>query len=91
MDRFRSDLFELINRLKGIEIHSPFVDAYLQDTAFMRKEIYRREVLTPIKLLEVILNSNPEQRHPFGKVAVVVPKNALGIPMAKAVSASHLV
>jgi acyl-CoA reductase-like NAD-dependent aldehyde dehydrogenase len=91
MDRFRSDLLELINRLKEIEIHSPFVDAYLQDTAFTRREIYRREVLTPIKLLEVILNSNPEKRHPLGKVAVVVPKNALGIPMAKAVAASHLV
>ncbi|NJM76940.1 MAG: hypothetical protein HC852_15565 [Acaryochloridaceae cyanobacterium RU_4_10] len=90
MDRLRSDLLELIDRLKGLEIHSPFVDAYLQDTAFTRKEIYRREVLTPIKLLEVILNSKVEKRHPLGKVAIVVPKNALGIPMAKAVAASHL-
>jgi acyl-CoA reductase-like NAD-dependent aldehyde dehydrogenase len=90
MDRFKKDLFELINRLKEIELYSPFVDAYLQDTAFTRKEIYRREVLTPVKLLEVILNSNTEKRRPLGKVAIVVPKNALGIPMAKAVAASHL-
>jgi acyl-CoA reductase-like NAD-dependent aldehyde dehydrogenase len=99
MNRPRSDLLKLINNLRDENIHAPFVNAFVQDTGFVKKEVYRREILTPTKLLEDIANSNYLKRNnlthlshniPLGKIAIVLPKNSLGIPLAKAVGASHL-
>jgi acyl-CoA reductase-like NAD-dependent aldehyde dehydrogenase len=71
---------------------SEFIDAYVNDTAFARKAVEGREIVVPKKLL--LLQREEEsiltERTPLGTVVVLVPKNSIGLTIAKAIASSYL-
>jgi succinate-semialdehyde dehydrogenase/glutarate-semialdehyde dehydrogenase len=68
------------------------IEAYMADTAFLRRDVVQREISTPSRLCSLpLLGARPvREGAPLGKVAVVVPKNSLGLTIAKAVVGSYL-
>jgi acyl-CoA reductase-like NAD-dependent aldehyde dehydrogenase len=88
----RERLQSLALRLAEEPFRSEFIDAYIRDTAFARKAIEGREVVVPNKLL--LLQREEEsiltERTPLGTVAVLVPKNSIGLTLAKAIASSYL-
>jgi acyl-CoA reductase-like NAD-dependent aldehyde dehydrogenase len=76
-----------------------FLKAYLSDTAFTRSNIYHREIIAPQSLVNLLTEVpllytadglNIRARQPIGKVAVLLPKNGIGITAAKALASSFL-
>jgi acyl-CoA reductase-like NAD-dependent aldehyde dehydrogenase len=74
-----------------------FIGAYLEDTAFLRSNIYEREILAPQGLINTLIseatglgNHNIMSRRPLGKVAILLPKNGIGITAAKSLASSFL-
>ncbi len=68
------------------------VQAYIEDTGFLRADVIKREILAPAQLLAL-----PDWQHPrlgsrtsLGKVAVMVPKNGIGLILAKAIVSSYI-
>lgn len=90
---FRNNqLQKLADYMLSDEFSEGFCDAYISDTAFVKKDVYKREILTPASLLKLIREQEnyPLQRKPLGKVAVLIPKNSLGLTLAKAIASSYL-
>ncbi len=71
------------------------VQAYVADTAFRVEDVEHREVRTPAALCALagaggIDLARIAERRPLGKVAVVVPRNSVGLTIAKAVVGAYL-
>lgn len=69
-----------------------FVDAYIRDTGFTWREVWAREIATPARLLRLQAEQTAGEtgRLPVGQVAVMMPKNSLGLTLAKAVASAYL-
>jgi succinate-semialdehyde dehydrogenase/glutarate-semialdehyde dehydrogenase len=68
------------------------VEAYVHDTAFRVADATHREVITPATLCKLPLLEARAVRDalPLGKVAVIVPRNSVGLTIAKAVVGAYL-
>jgi succinate-semialdehyde dehydrogenase/glutarate-semialdehyde dehydrogenase len=68
------------------------IRAYVGDTAFRVEDATHRELTTPAALcgLPVLDNIIPDGAEPLGTVAVVVPRNSVGLTIAKAVVGAWL-
>jgi acyl-CoA reductase-like NAD-dependent aldehyde dehydrogenase len=97
----KQSLKNLGDFLQDVSSHRRFIKAYIQDTGFVHSQVVKRELFAPSTLLRMAGNKNDivsqsgldisyGDRRALGKVAVLLPKNALGLTMAKAVAASHL-
>ena len=66
--------------------------AYVSDTAFRVADATHREVTTPATLCKLPLLEARTLRdvQPLGKVAVIVPRNSVGLTIAKAVVRAYL-
>jgi acyl-CoA reductase-like NAD-dependent aldehyde dehydrogenase len=93
------DLVRLSLTLRDERKMARFIDAYIEDTAFVRTDVYQRELIAPAAVLESTGQPNPfvepfgvriEARAPVGKVAVLLPKNGLGLTMCKSIAAAYL-
>jgi len=69
-----------------------FVDAYIHDTGFTWRDVMTREIETPAQLLRLQVEQAAREtgRRPVGTVAVMMPKNSLGLTVAKAVASAYL-
>lgn len=94
-------LKNLADDLRMVDSHKRLIEAYIQDTGFLYSHVVNRELLVPAALVELAGKPNnflgslkPDinylQRHALGKVAILLPKNALGLTMSKAVTASYM-
>lgn len=68
------------------------VSAYVHDTSFRWEDATHREITTPATLCKLPLLEARSLREaaPLGKVAVVVPRNSVGLTIAKAVVGAYL-
>lgn len=78
--------------------NNTFIEAYLKETAFTYQDIVRREVEVPQKLIRLFVSMAEgkhakewEERHSLGSVAILLPKNGIGLTAAKSLSSSFLV
>jgi acyl-CoA reductase-like NAD-dependent aldehyde dehydrogenase len=85
-------LKRLAARFGSAEFQEALIEAYVKDTAFLRTDVIKREILTPARLLALPrqIGLGLESRKALGKVAVMVPKNSLGLTLAKAIASSYL-
>jgi acyl-CoA reductase-like NAD-dependent aldehyde dehydrogenase len=88
----RQNLLRVAEKLLDPTFRERLIEAYIADTAFLRADVIKREIITPAKLLSLPCPWGPELelRNPLGKVAVMVPKNSLGLTLAKAIASSYL-
>jgi len=82
----------LADYLKNEIFVESFSKAYFKDTAFLIKDIISREINTPYELLKTERDNigSIQDRKPLGTVSVLMPKNSLGLTLAKAVASSFL-
>lgn len=86
------DLLRLADYLSDEEFRRAFTSAYIADTSFTCRDVLSREIETPARLLKL---ARPDEellshRQPLGRVAVMVPKNSLGLTLAKAIAGAYL-
>ena len=88
----QAKLQKLADHLLTEEFSSKFTDAYIKDTAFVKKNVIKRELLTPSALLGLKREEDPmlAGRLRLGEVAVMIPKNSVGLTLAKAIASSYL-
>lgn len=97
----QQQLESLADDLRIVSSHQRLIKAYIQDTGFLYSHVVNRELTVPAALIELAGKPNkflgslePDihylQRHALGKVAILLPKNALGLTMSKAVVASYM-
>jgi acyl-CoA reductase-like NAD-dependent aldehyde dehydrogenase len=88
----KSRLHALADYFSEPSFRDSFVKAYINDTAFTRKDVLKREIASTAALLHLPREEEMQmqQRIPLGKVAVFVPKNSLGLTLAKAIAGSYL-
>jgi succinate-semialdehyde dehydrogenase/glutarate-semialdehyde dehydrogenase len=72
------------------ELATARVSAYVADTAFRIDDVEAREVRTPSALCALAASAPPPQGTPLGKIAVLVPRNSVGLTLAKAVVGGFL-
>jgi len=78
------------------ETQRALVDAYVHDTAFVRANVVKREIWTPRKLLSLPCWDEPwlerlaSEQVIAGRVAVLIPKNSLGLTLGKAIASSFV-
>jgi acyl-CoA reductase-like NAD-dependent aldehyde dehydrogenase len=88
----KAELHKLAERL----IEPDFVDkiskAYISDTSFTKKAVISREIHIPYKLLLLPREEESQlyDREPIGTVVVFIPKNSIGLTLAKAIASSNL-
>ena len=82
----------LATALESPPFAAAFVDAYIRDTCFTCREVWAREIDTPARLLrlQAAQAAGITDRLPVGQVAVMMPKNSLGLTLAKAVASAYL-
>lgn len=82
----------LATALESPPFAAAFVDAYIRDTGFTWREVWAREIATPARLLRLQAEQTAGEtgRLPVGQVAVMMPKNSLGLTLAKAVASAYL-
>jgi len=85
------NLHQLAQKLKSENFTSRFVPAYIHDTAFTHKAVFGREIEVPSKLLTLDRSEENllKDRFPLGKIAVLIPKNSIGLTLAKAIASSY--
>jgi succinate-semialdehyde dehydrogenase/glutarate-semialdehyde dehydrogenase len=85
-------LHKLAQKLIEPDFVDKFSNAYITDTSFTKKAVLSREIEVPYKLL--LLPKEEESRlydrDPIGTVVVFVPKNSIGLTLAKAIASSNL-
>lgn len=88
----RNDIKKLANHIESSYFIQEFVNAYIEDTQFIKRNVIKREIETPAALLNLIHNTVQYETNtlPLGKVAILVPKNSLGLTLAKAIASSYL-
>jgi acyl-CoA reductase-like NAD-dependent aldehyde dehydrogenase len=88
----KARLEELADYLLTDEFSSKFLDAYIRDTAFVKKNVIKRELHSPSALLRIKREEESllDDRLPLGGVAVMIPKNSIGLTLAKAIASSFL-
>lgn len=88
----KEKLYELAQNISNHKFVDLFVENYVLETSFSRKDIINREIIVPAKLLNLIdINSEDYiNRCPLGKVAVLIPKNSIGLTVVKAIASSYL-
>lgn len=73
-----------------------FAESYLEDTAFAYSNIVSREISAPQELIRTLAFGTSNSalqihgRTPVGRVAILLPKNGIGITAAKSVASSYL-
>jgi len=94
-----TELMQRKNTLRGLaeamdqsSFQADLLRTYGAETQFVRKDIIAREILAPIALLR---KDREEESTLIGrssmcKVAVMMPKNGLGLTLAKAVASAYL-
>ncbi|MFM1877357.1 MAG: hypothetical protein RLZZ241_223 [Bacteroidota bacterium] len=88
-----NQLQRLANGILEERFKENFLNAYIEDTSFLTKNILGREIEVPSKLLRQSRLEDLNQlqsRFPIGTVAVLVPKNSIGLTVAKAIASSFL-
>ncbi len=82
----------LADQLESSSFIERFVEAYILDTAYVRKDVLSREIKATAALLRMRRSDvqASAERIPMGKVVVFMPKNSLGFTLAKAVVSSYL-
>ena len=90
--RRKDQLLKLADHFLSETFSKSFCDAYVADTAFVRNDVYKREILTPAALLKIPREDESflQDRKPLGTVVVMIPKNSLGLTLAKAIASSYL-
>lgn len=85
-------LLSLADALESSAFGDEFVPAYIQDTGFTWKDVVAREIHVPAQLLRTFVRHvrRPLDRSPLGSVLVLMPKNSLGLTLAKAIAAAYL-
>lgn len=85
-------LQELAQKISDHKFVDLFVETYVSETSFARKDVINREVIVPSKLLNLIDADSEDllNRCPIGKVAVLIPKNSIGLTVVKAIASSYL-
>jgi acyl-CoA reductase-like NAD-dependent aldehyde dehydrogenase len=97
----QQQLQNLANDLRITNSHHHLVKAYVQDTGFLYSHVIKRELIMPAAIIELAgkpnkfvkklgLDINYLDRRALGKIAVLLPKNSLGLTMSKALVASHI-
>lgn len=88
----RTRLLALADALESPPFVAAFVAAYIQDTGFTWRDVMAREIHTAAHLLRLLVPQSQAEsgRLPVGKVAVMAPKNSLGLTVAKAVASAYL-
>jgi acyl-CoA reductase-like NAD-dependent aldehyde dehydrogenase len=88
----KSRLHALADYFTEPSFRDAFVQAYINDTAFTRKDVLKREISSTAALLRLPREEEAQlqNRMPLGNVAVFVPKNSLGLTLAKAIASSYL-
>ncbi len=100
-DLRQHQLQNLADDLKKVDSHHHLVEAYVQDTGFLYSHVIKRELTMPAAIIELAgrpnefvkklgLDINYLNRQALGKVAILLPKNSLGLTMSKAIGASYL-
>lgn len=79
------------------KFNNDFIQAYLKETAFTYADIEKREIIAPQKLITLFAKAAAENqttqcqnRSSLGTVAILLPKNGIGLTAAKSLSASFL-
>lgn len=87
------NLRKLASSLRKPAFRQQFIGAYVADTAFLTKHVGIREIDVPYRLLmarSLEQWSSMSNRKPLGGVAVLVPKNSIGLTLAKAIASSYV-
>ncbi len=88
----KQTLHGLAEAMERSAFQNAFLRAYGEETQFVLKDIFAREIAAPIALLR----KNREEealligRNSLSKVAVMMPKNGLGLTLVKAVASAYL-
>jgi hypothetical protein len=92
-------LTQLAEKMADSRWSSRLIEAYQEDTYFLTNDIIKREIESPKRILKSYSQENPYfkqffqekyNRTPLGEVAVVLPKNGLGLVLVKAIVSSYL-
>lgn len=85
--------------LENETVQENIISSYMNTTGFTHTNLMNREILEPAAILKNLGAPNEfidweledmTERKPLGKVAVLLPKNGIGITFAKAAAAAYL-